>query len=242
MVTVSFLQVKQSVAVYVREGAADQDGGRRETHVLSKRGLCLVLFVLTVAVNFSRTGVEALFQLKYPLCWAATKIYTVNGLRIFFSWVAILLTLTIMQKIFKLADRHVAVVGIVSSVLSNAALAFAVNDAMVYEVAVVGFMTRSIIPMLRSVLSSLVGQANQGAMYSGLSCIESLGASVFSTIANRIYYATLDSWAGAIFLIFACIMLIALVLITILNILFAKGQTREDTYVVQARNIQEDSR
>ncbi|KAK3772193.1 hypothetical protein RRG08_035233 [Elysia crispata] len=233
--------VKESVAVYYKDGDANQgrDGQQR---ILCKRRLCLAIFILTVAVNFSRTGVEALFQLKYPLCWAATQVYTFSGVRIFLSWLAILVTLGLMQKLFKMADRHVAIVGIVSSILSNAALSLAVNDAMVYEAAVVGYMTRSIIPMLRSVLSSVVDHAHQGAMYAGLSCIESLGASVFSTAANRIYYASLSYWAGEIFVVFACIMIIALVLQIISNVLFANDQNRVCVEARQADgNIQHNS-
>lgn len=230
--------IKEIVAVYTRKDADNQSRGG-QMNVTSKRLLCLVIFILTVAVNFSRTGVEALFQLKYPLCWFSTKVYTFNGLRIFLSWIAILFALAVMQKVFKMADRHVAIVGIVSSILSNAALSFAVNDVMVYEAAVVGFMNRSIIPMLRSVLSSLVGQAHQGAMYSGLSCIESLGPSVFSTIANRIYYASLASWAGEIFIVFACMMAIALFLLLILNVMFARENATEDDAAGQGGNIQD---
>ncbi|RUS79412.1 hypothetical protein EGW08_012825 [Elysia chlorotica] len=217
--------VKESAAVYCKDDASDQENPR-QTRILSKRRLCLAIFTLVVAVNFSRTGVEALFQLKYPLCWAATEVYQFNGFRIFLSWVAILVTLAVTQRIFKMADRYVAIVGVVSSILSNAALSLADNDVMVYEAAVVGYMTRSTIPMLRSVLSSIVGHAHQGAVYAGLGCIESLGASVFSTAANRIYYASLSYWAGQVFLVFACIMVIALALLVVLNVLFIRERNR----------------
>ncbi|GFR66484.1 solute carrier family 46, member 1 [Elysia marginata] len=232
--------IRTSVSIYTKNDTGSEISTTQPNN-LFKRRLCMAIFVCTVAVNFSRPGVEALFQIKYPLCWAATKVYTFTGLRIFFSWVAILCALFLVQRVFNMADRHVAIIGVISSLLSNAALSLAVNDAMVYEAAVIGFMTRSIIPMLRSTLSSLVAYSNQGAMYSSLSCVESLGAGVFSTAANRIYYSTLSSWAGEIFMIFACIMGIALTLIVILNIIFVRDARRNDNNLRQAGNIQENT-
>ncbi|GFO41351.1 proton-coupled folate transporter [Plakobranchus ocellatus] len=239
LVSTCWKTVRTSFALYGSKSMAQASSGNN-LRILSKRRLCLAIFILTVAVNFSRPGVETLFQLKYPLCWPATKVYTFSGLRIFLSWVVILCALALMQKLFKMADRHICTVGIISSILTNAALSLSVNSVMVYEAAVVGVMTRSIIPMLRSILSSLVPQDHQGAMYSSLSCVESFGASVFSTISNRIYYVTLSSWAGLIFMIFACIMILALILIIILNVLFVKETPRCQEDQRQSGNIQAD--
>lgn len=230
--------IKASMSIYTKNGE-DCDINRVQPYNLSKRRLCLAVFICTVAVNFSRPGVEALFQIKYPLCWPATKVYTFTGLRILFSWIAIMSVLIILQKVLKVVDRHMAIIGVVSCLLSNAALSLAVNDAMVYEATVIGFMTRSIIPMLRSTLSALVSYDNQGAMYSSLGCVESLGAGIFSTVANRIFYSTLSSWAGEIFMIFAGIMVLALALLIVLNLIFVRGTRQNNNSQGNIENIQE---
>lgn len=49
------------------------------------------------------------------------------------NWVAILLLMKLMQKVFKMADRHIAMIGVVSSVTFHAFMSLATNNVMVYE-------------------------------------------------------------------------------------------------------------
>ncbi|CAL1536293.1 unnamed protein product [Lymnaea stagnalis] len=211
--------IKKSFTMYTRDVSGGK-GGKR----LGKRRIVIAVFTLTVAVNFSLPGVQILYLMKYPLCWGATKLLTFGGVSMICNWVAILILLTLMQRIFNMTDRHVAIIGVVSSAASCLFMSLAVNDVMVYEVAVLNIMTRSIIPMLRSVITSLADPTDQGAVYAGMGCIETIGASLFSLTANRIFYVTLATWAGLIFALFACLMVIALVLLIVLNVKIANEQ------------------
>ncbi|BFZ06835.1 hypothetical protein BsWGS_09874 [Bradybaena similaris] len=211
-----------------------------EGHGLAKRRLCLVIFILTVAVNFATPGVQSLYMMKSPRCWAATKILTFGSVQILCNWVAILLLVSLMQRVFKLADRHIAVIGVVSSITHAVFMSLAINDVMIYEVAVVGVMIRAIIPMLRSVMSSVVSATDQGAVYASMGCVEILGAAVCGVLANRVYYATLSVWDGSVFVMFACLMIVALALLILLNILFLRDEQRERNEANISRgNIQE---
>uniref|UniRef100_A0A0B7A7L3 Proton-coupled folate transporter n=1 Tax=Arion vulgaris TaxID=1028688 RepID=A0A0B7A7L3_9EUPU len=207
---------------------------------LAKRRLCLLIFILTVAVNFSTPGIQTLYLMKSPRCWPATRILTFGSIQIVCNWAAILIVMALTQKVFKMADRHIAIIGVVSSMTSAVFMSEAVNDVMVYEVAVLAFMTRAIIPMMRSVMSSVVNSSEQGAVYASMGCVELLGAALFGTIANRVYYATLSTWAGSVFLMFAGQMAIALVLLIFLNLLFLreKNQRTDVTQDVNPGNIQ----
>ncbi|CAG5115555.1 unnamed protein product, partial [Candidula unifasciata] len=127
-----------------------------QRHNLDKRRLCLAVFILTVAVNFSTPGVQTLYLMKWPRCWPATRILTFGSIQILCNWVAILLLMALMQKVFKLADRQIAMFGVISSITHAVFMSLASNDVMIYEVAVVGVMIRAIIPMLRSVMSLFV--------------------------------------------------------------------------------------
>lgn len=72
-------------------------------------------------------------MMKSPRCWAATKILTFGSVQILCNWVAILLLVSLMQRVFKLADRHIAVIGVVSSIIHALFMSLAVNDVMIYE-------------------------------------------------------------------------------------------------------------
>ncbi|KAH9519527.1 hypothetical protein Btru_002929 [Bulinus truncatus] len=200
-----FHLVKKSLTLYIR----DDSGTKR----LCKRRLILSVFTLTVAVNFSLPGVESLYLMKFPLCWSATKANMYFGGSLVCNWAVILCLLAVLQKLFNMPDRGVAIIGVISSGVSCAFLSVATNDTMVYEVAVLNVCTRVIVPMLRSVITGLVESTEQGAVYAGMGCIETIAASVFSLAANRVFYASLSVWAGLIFAIFSGIMLVALVLL-----------------------------
>uniref|UniRef100_A0A2C9KS37 Major facilitator superfamily (MFS) profile domain-containing protein n=1 Tax=Biomphalaria glabrata TaxID=6526 RepID=A0A2C9KS37_BIOGL len=216
-----FQMVRKSVTIYMRD-----DTGRKR---LSKRRLVIAIFTLTVAVNFSLPGVQALYLMKFPLCWSATKVNMFYGGSLVSNWVAILCLLAILQRVFNMPDRGVAIIGVISSGVACAFLSLATNDAMVYEVAVLNMCTRVIVPMLRSVVTGLVDHTEQGAVYAGMGCIETIAASVFSLAANRIFYATLSVWAGLIFAVFSGIMFCALVLLIILNVLMSRATSLRRT-------------
>ncbi|XP_059139517.1 proton-coupled folate transporter-like [Physella acuta] len=214
----SLQMIKQSLMLYVKDV--------RGKRLVLKRRLVFVTFILTVAVNFSKPGVQNLYLMKYPLCWGATKLLTYNGATLLCNWVAILALLAILQRLFNMADRQAAVLGVISSMTACVFMSVAVNDTMVYEVAVLSVMTRAIIPMLRSVMTTLVDERAQGTVYAGMGCIETIGASVFGTAANRIFYASLATWPGLVFVLFAIVMLVALTLLIILNVLYSREEVR----------------
>ncbi|XP_005102771.2 proton-coupled folate transporter [Aplysia californica] len=203
-----FAMPMKSLSIYVRGDKVK----------LTTRRLAIVAFILTVAVNFSKPGVWTLYLMKWPLCWSASELLTLSGTQITCNWIVILLVVAVLQKVFKMADRQIVLIGCVSSIMSAAFSSVAINDRMVYEVAVLSVMIRVIIPMLRSILSCAVDVTEQGAMYSGLGFIETLAVGVFGLAANRIYYATVSTFAGAVFVVCAALMFVALVVLVILNV------------------------
>ncbi|XP_041354253.1 proton-coupled folate transporter-like [Gigantopelta aegis] len=176
------------------------------------------VFILVMSVNFSHQDVLSMFLMRRPLCWHELHVTAFMSVYIFASSLVSLVTLKIVQRWLNLEDRHVALAGSVSSMLSMLILAFAWEDWLVYMSSVVGLLIRVIIPMTRSVMSSVVRQDEQGALFAGMGCIEITFPVVMGSLSTLLYKATEQIRVGVVFLVLSGVMFVVLILYIFLNI------------------------
>ena len=110
--------VRKSWGVYFSPGVADGSGGSTP-HPERRRvlALCLLCFVLTVAVNFSKPSVEKVFRLA-ELCWNAMQETEFDSGWLVQHWVFILIALHLLQRRLHVSNVGMAMVGCVSALFA----------------------------------------------------------------------------------------------------------------------------
>ncbi|XP_046575151.1 proton-coupled folate transporter-like [Haliotis rubra] len=187
-----------------------------------RRQLKLILgmtaFILTVAVNFSKSDIVSTYLFKPNLCWDQEKINIVLAAKVIVYWLVILCCMPVFQIVLGMEDRTIGIVGCVSSIAACFIMSFATNDKIVYAVIGTGVFMRLSIPMLRSIMSGSVRQDEQGALYAGMGCVEMVCAAVMGTLTVLLYRATVSSYPDTVFVVMGCVMLVVLGIFFILNL------------------------
>ncbi|XP_076471067.1 proton-coupled folate transporter-like [Babylonia areolata] len=224
--------IRNSWGVYFRSDDAAHPGRRC---VLL---LCFVCFLLTVAVNFSKPGVETVFRLG-ELCWNAVKETEFDSGWLVQHWLFILVALHVLQGRLKARNVSVALVGCVSALLAPLIFSMAtlpgisgtLANTLVFVSAGSGTLARALIPMLRAMSSAVVSLDEQGALFASYACVELAGAAVFDLAASQVYKATVHLWKGIIFVIMTFFFVVVLILLIILSVLQRRWEQKaaEDT-------------
>lgn len=177
--------------------------------------LCFLAFLLTVSVNFSKPTLETVYRMT-TLCWDAVLETQFDSGFLLQHWLFILIALHVFQKRRGVSDISMAMLGCVSGIAAPLVFAFAKNNVIVFISATCGTFARVLIPMLRSIASSVVDVDEQGALFASYACVELAGAAVFGLAFGQFYKATVDLWTGIVFLVLAAIMLLVFVILLFL--------------------------
>ncbi|KAK7098553.1 hypothetical protein V1264_002820 [Littorina saxatilis] len=225
--TATLSAARRSWSVYFREGDASHPERRR---VLA---LCFFSFLLTVVVNFSKPSIEESFRMS-DLCWNAVKDSEFSSAWLVAHWLCILLVQRVLQRYLHVHDVYLAMIGCVSGIAALFVFCFATlpdisdtaAEALVYASAGCGSLARALIPMLRSMSSSMVNKDEQGALFVSYACVELAGAAVFDMVAGQIFKVTVHVWPGVIFVIWIFFLVAVMALLMKLAAVF---NSQEDT-------------
>nr|XP_057936116.1 proton-coupled folate transporter [Doryrhamphus excisus] len=201
--SVKLLSPRHHKAVwYIFSTGGSEDGGRFQR---CKLWLYMLCFFLVVTVHTGSRDLFVLYELSPPLCWGPTLIgYGSAALHL--AYLSSLLGLKVMQ--YCLEDSWVAVIGLASNIAGLVVVVVANTTQLMFAgYGLLLFFVAST-PVLRSKLSKLVSQSEQGALFSSVACVESLCFLVGSGLFNALYPATLHFMKGFAFLFAAIILLI----------------------------------
>ncbi|XP_077578361.1 proton-coupled folate transporter [Stigmatopora nigra] len=198
-----FLTVGHHKALWhIFTGGGGEENGRFSR---SKLWLYMLCFFLVVTVHIGSRELYVLYELSPPLCWDPMFIGYGSAV-LHLCYLSSLLGLKIL--LLWLEDSWVAVISLASNIIGL--LVFAVAQSTLLMFTGYGFLFFFVasIPVLRSKLSKLVRQSEQGALFSSVACVESLSYLVGSGLFNSLYPATLHFMKGFIFLFAAIILVI----------------------------------
>ncbi|XP_041652166.1 proton-coupled folate transporter [Cheilinus undulatus] len=186
-----------------------------------KLWLYMLSFFLVGTVHFGSRDLYVLYELSSPLCWGSTLIgYGAAALQM--AYLTSLIGLKLMQNCLK--DSWVAVVGLASNISGLLVFSVANTTELMFTGYGLLFLFIAPLPVLRSKLSQLVTQSEQGTLFATVACLDSLCFLVGSSLFNSLYPLTLNFMKGFLFLCAAILLLIPAMMISALQCLdYKKG-------------------
>ncbi|XP_069116200.1 lysosomal proton-coupled steroid conjugate and bile acid symporter SLC46A3-like [Argopecten irradians] len=164
----------------------------------------ILLIIAFLVGSFSLLGklsAEVLYELNVPFCWTSVKVGYYSAISISTSMIIGVALVKLLQMFFK--EEIIGIFSCISAMTASIVEAFAYNDAMIFSVPVIGFLSTLIYPMTRSLLSKLTSADRQGALFAGVAVAEIVANLGSNVGASAIYSATVGSFRGSVFLVFA---------------------------------------
>ncbi|KAM9853518.1 proton-coupled folate transporter [Aulostomus maculatus] len=202
-------------------GSTSEGNGRFQRCKLWVYMLC---FFLVVMVHSGSRELFVLYELSSPLCWGPELIGYGSAAHNL-AYLSSLLGLKLMQCC--LEDSWVAVIGLASNIAGLVVFSVADTTQLMFTGYGLCFLFVAATPVLRSKLSKLVGQSEQGALFASVACVESLCFLVGSGLFNSLYPATLHFMKGFPFLFAAIILLVTAGIIGILSCVEQRREHRD---------------
>uniref|UniRef100_A0A8C0UAY1 Proton-coupled folate transporter n=1 Tax=Cyanistes caeruleus TaxID=156563 RepID=A0A8C0UAY1_CYACU len=176
-------------------------------HLSSRWKLALysLAFFLIVTVHFGAKDLYVLYELGFPLCWASDLV-GYGSAASYLAYLSSLAGLRLLQLC--LEDTWVAEIGLISNIAGLLVISLATTTPLMFTGYGILFLSMAATPVIRSKLSKLVSETEQGALFASVACVEGLCSLVATGVFNSLYPATLHFMRGFPFLFGAIILLI----------------------------------
>ncbi|XP_075052901.1 proton-coupled folate transporter [Mixophyes fleayi] len=171
----------------------------------SKLFLYSLAFLLVVTVHMGAKDLLVIYELGFPLCWDSDLIGYGSAAE-HLTYLSSLAGLRLFQLC--LADTWVAEMGFLSNISGLVVFSLASSTSIMFTGYGLRFFTMATTPVIRSKLSKLVDEGEQGALFSVVACVEGVSFILATSIFNSLYPATLYFMKGFAFLFGAVVLLI----------------------------------
>ncbi|NXU83339.1 PCFT protein, partial [Xiphorhynchus elegans] len=175
-----------------------------------KLALYSLAFFLIVTAHFGAKDLYVLYELGFPLCWTPDLI-GYGSAASYLAYLSSLAGLRLLQLC--LEDTWVAEIGLISNIAGLVVISLATTTPLMFTGYGIMFLSMAATPVIRSKLSKLVSETEQGALFASVACVQGLCSLVATGVFNSLYPATLHFMRGFPFLFGAIILLIAAALI-----------------------------
>ncbi|XP_051665757.1 proton-coupled folate transporter [Manacus candei] len=170
-----------------------------------KLALYSLAFFLLVTVHFGAKDLFVLYELGFPLCWASDLIGYGSAAN-YLAYLSSLGGLRLLQLC--LEDSWVAEMALISNIAGLVVISLATTTALMFTGYGILFLSMAATPVIRSKLSKLVSETEQGALFASVACVQGLCSLVATGVFNSLYPVTLHFMRGFPFLFGAIILLI----------------------------------
>ncbi|CAG0897264.1 unnamed protein product [Darwinula stevensoni] len=174
----------------------------------------MILFLVSAG---SENDVAYLYSKDNPLNWTYSTYSYYFGVKYGLGALSLVVIVPILKRLCHFVDIHVCILGILSKQAGFLLLAFSTNTPMMFSVALLGMMGSCSIAAVRSLLSQLVEQEEEGKMFAMVGALEMVCTLLGSLIFNGLYPALRDIVRGLIFLISATSLLVSLFILMFLH-------------------------
>ncbi|KAM8977383.1 proton-coupled folate transporter [Pelodytes ibericus] len=183
-----------------------------------RRGkLCLysLAFLLVVTVHMGAKDLFVIYELSSPLCWDSDLIGYGSAAE-HLTYLSSLAGLRLFQLC--LADSWVAEMGFLSNISGLIVISLAATTPMMFTGYGLRFFAMATTPVIRSKLSKLVDEGEQGALFSSVASVEGLSYLLATGMFNSLYPVTLHFMKGFPFLLGALLLLIPAGIVGIIEV------------------------
>ncbi|XP_054857878.1 proton-coupled folate transporter isoform X2 [Eublepharis macularius] len=169
-----------------------------------KLALYSLAFFLVITVHFGTRDILILYELSSPLCWGSDLIGYGSAAH-YLTYLTSLAGLWLLQKCME--DTWVAELGLLSNILGLGVIALAATTPLMFTGYGLLFLSITATPVIRSKLSKLVDETEQGALFAAVACTEGLCSLVATGVFNSLFPASLHFMKGFPFLFGAVVLL-----------------------------------
>lgn len=163
--------------------------------------ILLLAFLFASLSGTNRSTMETVYFLGQPFCWGPSKLGVFmlarHGAQSFIG----LGSVKLLQRC--ITNESIATISTLSSMVSFIIEGFAQTSTMIYMVPVSGMFSFLVIPMIRSMMSSMTSPDRQGALFASVATIEVISTLLASLTENEVYSFTMSFMNGFVFLIMA---------------------------------------
>uniref|UniRef100_A0A8C6X1D7 Solute carrier family 46 member 1 n=1 Tax=Naja naja TaxID=35670 RepID=A0A8C6X1D7_NAJNA len=171
----------------------------------SLRLLYSLAFFVVVTVHFGAREILVLYELGPPLCWGS-ELIGYGSAALYLTYLSSLVGLRLLQRC--LPDAWVAELGLLSNALGLGTMALAGTTALMFTGYGLLFLSMMVTPVIRSKLSRLVGETEQGALFAAVACVEGLCSLVATGAFSSLFPACLSFMRGFPFLFGALLLVV----------------------------------
>ncbi|KAM4701362.1 lysosomal proton-coupled steroid conjugate and bile acid symporter SLC46A3 [Discoglossus pictus] len=167
--------------------------------------LLLFVFMSYLFINFGASTLFTLFELDSPLCWNPVLIGWASALSTF-GFVSSFLGVYFFSRCLK--DMHIVFIGMLSFIGGIIMAAFAKTTFLMMLVRLPLIFAAMPLPVLRSMMSKVVLESEQGALFACIACLESLTGTMTIAAYSSMYALTVMWYPAFCFLLSAGLALI----------------------------------
>ncbi|KAM4701257.1 proton-coupled folate transporter [Discoglossus pictus] len=161
--------------------------------------------LLVVTVHMGAKDLFVIYELSSPLCWDSDLIGYGSAAE-HLTYLSSLAGLRLFQLC--LADSWVAEMGFISNITGLIVISVAATTPLMFTGYGLRFFAMATTPVIRSKLSKLVDEGEQGALFSSVACVEGVSSLLSTGVFNSLYPATLNFMKGFPFLFGAILLMI----------------------------------
>ncbi|XP_078536245.1 proton-coupled folate transporter [Lissotriton helveticus] len=181
----------------------------------SKLCLYLLTLFLVVSVHMGAKDLFVIYELGFPLCWDSELIGYGSAAE-HLTYLSSLVGLRLLQ--ICLRDTWVAELGLLSNISGLIVISFAVTTPIMFSGYGFRFFAMATTPVVRSKLSKLVDETEQGSLFASVACVEGVSSLVATGLFNALYPATLSFMRGFPFLFGGMVLLIPAAIIGVVEL------------------------
>ncbi|MEE6472560.1 hypothetical protein FKM82_009653 [Ascaphus truei] len=167
--------------------------------------LLLFAFMMYLLTNLGASSLFTLYELDSPLCWDSVLV----------GWGSAFSTLSFAGSFLGvyffsgcLKDTYIVFIGMISWIGGITMAAFATTTLTMVLVRIPLLFAAMPLPVLRSMMSKVVLENEQGSLFACIACLESLTGNITIAIFNSVYAASVVWFPGFSFLLSAGLCLI----------------------------------
>ncbi|XP_035290841.1 solute carrier family 46 member 3 isoform X1 [Anguilla anguilla] len=178
---------------------------RRNTLLL----LTLLAFAFYKVAKMGGMSIFILYELNTPLCWTEVLVGYGSGLSAA-MYVGSFVGVYVLSRCLR--DAHIALLGLLSVAIGMGMAAFTKTTLMMFLVRVPLLFSIMPAPVLRSMMSKIVLNSEQGALFACVAFVEMLSVGVAFTVFTSTYASSVSWFPGFSFLLASGLTLIPMAL------------------------------
>lgn len=180
-----------------------------------QRRILWCLMTILMFTVFTANGSSNVFYLfvREKFSWTLKEATLFNSLNILIAIIGCVIGLVFLKKRFGFSDISLAVIAMASTVAYSLLIATATNPTKMYMAACVCLFNCLVLPMCRSLISTIVAKNEIGKVYSVTCSFEAISSLIASPLYTYIYTQTFKFITGAFLLITAGVYCINLILL-----------------------------